>query len=200
MGSSLIAFKATWIVALLAAGVGAVQSLAPQDRNRDPATIVKALDADLLAHASATEVLGHWCADHHLADPPVIKALRDKAVTKPASGEVRTLLRATPGEEVRYRHVRLTCGVHVLSEADNWYLPDRLTPDMNRQLDQSDTPFGIVVKPLNFHRRRIEARVLILPISVAPQPFLLRHRAVLTTGEGAPFSVVVEQYTRALLD
>ncbi len=44
------------------------------------------------------------------------------------------------------------CGGHVLSEADNWYVPARLTPQMNRALDTSDTPFGAAVKALDFHR------------------------------------------------
>ena len=34
-----------------------------------------------------------------------------------------------PDEPVAYRHVRLRCGDHVLSEADNWYVPSRLTPE-----------------------------------------------------------------------
>jgi hypothetical protein len=29
-------------------------------------------------------------------------------------------------------------------EADNWYVPSRLTPDINKTLDMTDTPFGIV--------------------------------------------------------
>ncbi len=40
-----------------------------------------------------------------------------------------------------YRHVRLRCGDRVLSEADNWYLPRKLTPRMNRLLETSDMAF-----------------------------------------------------------
>ena len=36
--------------------------------------------------------------------------------------------------------MRLKCGDHVLSEADNWYVKARLTPDMNHMLETTDTP------------------------------------------------------------
>ncbi len=89
--------------------------------------------------------------------------------------------------------MRLACGAHVLSEADNWYLPARLTPDMNHRLEATDTPFGVVARPLAFHRRIVE----IEPLAGARQ--VLRVRAVLVAGSGAPFSVVVETYSRELL-
>jgi hypothetical protein len=56
--------------------------------------------------------------------------------------------------------VRLTCGDRVLSEADNWYVPARLTPEMNRVLDTTDTAFGRAVQPLNFRRRTLSAKLL----------------------------------------
>ncbi|MEO8927707.1 MAG: hypothetical protein ABI306_11155, partial [Caulobacteraceae bacterium] len=153
---------------------------------------VQALNADLLAHASATEVLQRRCTDRHLADPPVIRAIRVRGADKVADAQVRALLRASPGEIVRYRHVRLVCGARVLSDADNWYRPARLTADMNRRLDTTDTPFGAVVRPLDFHRRTI---AVAFP-DRASGPYILRHRAVLVTAAGVPFSVVEERYTR----
>jgi hypothetical protein len=89
---------------------------------------------------------------------------------------------------VRYRRVRLTCGDDVLSEADNWYLPGALTADMNRRLDDSDTPFGAVVRPLGFHRRTLSA------VKLAPPGPILRVRAVLLTPDEKAFSYVVETY------
>ncbi|MGI9169393.1 MAG: hypothetical protein ACR2FH_04355 [Caulobacteraceae bacterium] len=156
----------------------------------------RSLDADLLAHDSATATLARRCAARRLADPSCLRAIRIAGV-KPADREVRALLAARPGERVRYRHVRLACGSHVFSDADNWYLPARLGPAMNRALETSDAPFGAVVAPLAFHRRRLEAKVLIDPSGRGPPPpYILRHRAVLITGAGVPFSVVVERYTR----
>ena len=76
----------------------------------------------------------------------------------------RRLLGVPPGEPVRYRHVRLVCGDKLLSEADNWYVPARLTPEMNRLLDETDTPFGRVIRDLNFRRETLSARVLWQPL------------------------------------
>ena len=92
--------------------------------------------------------------------------------------------------------MRLVCGAHVLSNADNWYVPDRLTPEMNRQLDQTDTPFGLVVKPLGFRRVR-RAASLLLTRNGAPRSGqgVLRHEALLVTASGLPFSFVAETYT-----
>jgi hypothetical protein len=38
--------------------------------------------------------------------------------------------------------VHLKCGERVLSEADNWYVPARLTKEMNQSLENSDIAFG----------------------------------------------------------
>ena len=185
--------------------VGRVEALA----------VLQTLDARLLAGDSATETLRRWCADHRLAEPATIRALRVRGQDKPADETIRAALGARPGETIRYRRVELACGPHVLSEADNWYLPARLTAEMNRTLDETDTPFGVVVKSLGFHRHTLEARWLFQPLpegwemSAAPPPGsggdlaiphqILQHRAVLTTGAGAPFSLVVETYTGEVL-
>lgn len=167
---------------------------------QDNVDTVSALNNELLSHDSATAVLGQWCATRHLADPPTIKALRDRALTIPADRRVRARLHATIDQTVNYRHVRLACGDHVLSEADNWYLPDRLTPEMNRLLEQTDTPFGAVVRPLDFHRHTLRVTQLLRRGDADPVPHaVLRHEAVLTDGAGRPFSYVVETYTSEVL-
>jgi hypothetical protein len=111
--------------------------------------------------------------------------------------------------------VRLQCGAVVLSEADNWYVPGRLMPDMNRLLDTSDTPFGKAVQALHFQRHTISATLLWRPLPegweispvtpsdgagplIAP-PAVLEHRALLTLPDGTPFSEVVETYTGNVL-
>ena len=127
-----------------------------------------------------------------LASPAVIRAMRDRQNEKPATAEVRALLGAAPDEPIRYRRVRLMCGPHVLSEADNWYRAGALTPAMNKTLDETDTPFGTVVRPLNFTRRTLDAGPGGEPGTV------LRVRAVLLAG-ASPFSLVVENYRPALV-
>jgi len=146
-----------------------------------------AIETRILAGESASVALRDWCAAHGL---PGLEALRAPGKGRVAGRSVRAALAVQPGEPVRYRRVKLACGGKVLSEADNWYVPGRLTPDMNRQLEATDTPFGLVVRPLAFTRRTLATKAL--PTGG------FEIRAVLTTGAGAPFSYVVEDYSPGL--
>ena len=186
--------------------VGRLQALA----------LLESLNADLLAHDSATLTIERWCADHRLADPARIVAERVSDAAKPASAEVREALDVKPGEPLGYRRVRLKCGDHVLSEADNWYVPARLTPEMNHALETTDTPLGKAVAALHFRRHTLSADLLWRPlpkgweIGATPVPqeagaltipdHVLEHRAVLSTPDGEPFSEVVGTYTGEVLD
>lgn len=177
--------------------------------------LLQTLNAELLSHDSATLTLDRWCAAHHLAEGEEIVAERVKGEDKPASEEVRRLLKVAADTALAYRHVRLKCGAHVLSEADNWYVPALLTPEMNQTLETTDTAFGRVVQPLQFQRHTVSAELLWQPLPPGwevggatpaatsahleiPEQ-LLRHHAYLATPSGTPFSVVVETYTRAVL-
>lgn len=173
--------------------------------------LLQTLNAELLSNPSATLTLDRWCAAHRLAAKPTIVADRVRGQDKPASPEIRALLKVDADAPVNYRRVRLTCGDKVLSEADNWYLPALLTPAMNATLETTDTSFGRVVKPLDFRRTTLGARLLWQPLPEdwamgAPLPpagaaplafpaFVLEHRAVLTLPDGTPFSALVESYT-----
>src|ERR1700722_9036491 len=126
--------------------------------------LLESLNADLLAHDSATLTIERWCADHQLADPARIVAERVSGADKPASAEVREALDVRPDEPLGYRRVRLKCGDHVLSEADNWYVPARLTPAMNNVLETTDTPFGKAVTALHFRRHTLSADLLWRPL------------------------------------
>jgi hypothetical protein len=177
--------------------------------------LIESLNADLLAHDSATLTIERWCADHGLADPARIVAERVRDADKAASAEVRAALDVKPDEKLGYRRVRLKCGDHVLSEADNWYVPARLTPEMNHVLETTDTPFGKAVAALHFRRHTLSADLLWRPLpkgwemshafasneagALAIPDHVLEHRAVLSTPDGEPFSEVVETYTGEVL-
>jgi chorismate-pyruvate lyase len=150
------------------------------------------LEAEILSSPSATEALTARCARLHLADPPVIHALRDPGLDRKAGPEIRRLLKVGAAEPVRYRRVRLVCGGQTLSDADNWYVPARLTAEMNASLDHTDTPFGTVVKLLDFQRRTVKTEAL------RDRYHVLRVTAVLVDAAG-PFSLVQENYTRVLI-
>lgn len=178
--------------------------------------MLQTLNADLLSHDSATLTLDRWCETHHLASPARIVAERVKGVEKPPTQEQRDLLGVGEAEPIRYRRVRLACGDHVMSEADNWYVPARLTPEMNHALETTDIAFGRAVQPLHFQRRTLSAKLLWSPLpqgwemsASAPAPSaaplkipaaVLEHRAVLTLPDGSPFSEVIETYTGDILD
>jgi hypothetical protein len=166
----------------------------------DSRALVHQLNAELLANDSATVALEHWCAERGLADPPIVVASRVPGRDRPAGAAVRALLQAGPHETIRHRRVALSCGDHVLSVADNWYRPGRLTDEMNRTLETTDKPFGLVVSPLRFHRVRLEARILVSDKD-APLPIvIIRHEALLERADGTPFSLVIETYRRQALD
>jgi len=180
--------------------------------------LLQTLNADLLSHDSATLTLERWCADHALAQPPRIVARRVLDAPKPIPDDLRILLKAAADEPIGYRHVQLMCGTRVFSEADNWYLPSRLTAEMNQRLDTTDEPFGKVVQPLHFQRRTLSADLLWSPLpqgwemSLARKPdpaertamkipaAVLRHRAILVDAAQAPFCTVVETYTNQLFE
>jgi hypothetical protein len=176
--------------------------------------LLETFDAELLSHDSATLTLEHWCDVHRLASPPRVVAER-VPLDKPLPPEEREVLGIGAAETVKYRRVRLVCGPVVLSEADNWYLPARLTPEMNERLDTTDVPFGKVVLGLHFQRRTLSSKLLWRPLPegwemrprtadrgagtlVLPQA-LLENRAVLTLPDGTPFSEVVETYSSGIL-
>ena len=178
--------------------------------------LMQSLSAEVLASTSATTTLEKWCGEHRLAENPQIVARRINAVERPPTPEQRQRLQVTHGERVRHRRVELACGNHVLSIADNWYVPGRLTPAMNRELDTTDTPFGKVVRPLAPFRRTFAAKILWQPLpegwELVPRPAgsaatgrlempdaLFEHRAVLYTSRNRPFAEVDEIYQRGIL-
>lgn len=179
--------------------------------------LMQTINANILGATSATRVLESWCVDHHMAGDPKIVAVRTPDAYKEPSADQLQRLGVLNASELRYRRVELRCGAHTFSIADNWYVPARLTAEMNTALDTTDTPFGKVVQPLNPYRRTINATLLWSPLSqgwelqsrsrvpshrwraLAMPKELFQHRAVLYTAEHVPFSEVVETYQSELL-
>jgi chorismate-pyruvate lyase len=177
--------------------------------------LLQSLNADLLSHDSATLTLDRWCASHHLSDPPTITAERVHDVDKPATAAQRELLQVSATEPLGYRRVRLHCGVHVLSEADNWYVPSRLSAPMNEALNNTDIAFGRAIQALQFRRRTLSATLLWAPLpegwemavpagaahsaKLAVPTYVLQHTAVLALPDGTPISALTETYTSEVL-
>jgi chorismate-pyruvate lyase len=222
--SHVIGILAAAVAAGLCAGAGAADSSAPaparpawQDSfvtRLEALALLQSLNADLLSHDSATLTLDRWCAAHHLADPATVTADRVHNVDGQPTAAQRELLHVGPAEPVAYRRVKLHCGAHVLSEADNWYVPSRLTPDMNQALEHTDVAFGRAIQALHFARHTLTATLLWRPLpegweTQAPSaphpgplevpPYVLQQTAVLNLPDGTPISTLTETYTAEVL-
>ncbi len=181
--------------------------------------LVEQLNGALLASRSATATLETWCADHHMASPARITAIVDRSAAVPASPLDRVLLGIGPNEPVRYRRVALACGPHILSEAENWFVPSRLTASMIQLLARTDTPFGRAIADLHPVRQTLAVERLWQPLSpgweqgaapVTPHDArvralvipteIFRHRALLYDTRHRPIALVVETYRGEVLN
>ena len=179
--------------------------------------LIHTLHGEILSSTSATATLEKWCRDHELAPAPKIVARVNRGEAPPATAEQRRRLRVGDDERVIARSVELRCGDVVLSRARNWYVPGRLTADMNRLLETTDTPFGTVIQPLQPYRQTIGVQMLWQPLpegwerggrdgapgspaaALAIPDALFEHRAIVYTGDRKPLSEVDEVYQRGVL-
>lgn len=176
----------------------AVGSLAVSSCAHAPAdAALDAFEANLAAHASATEALRVWCQTRGIARADQIKVRFVRQADAPPPPGLRTALGVSEDDVLGYRHVQLVCGDAVLSQAHNWYVPARLTAAMNEQLDQTDLPFGRVAASLGFTREAIASARRGDP--ACPAGAISTHRALLRLPDGAPLAMVVECYLEANL-
>lgn len=179
--------------------------LMPRTLTSDPQSaqilaLLESLSAELLANKSATAVLEKWCADHRIADVPTVIARRIEGPVLEPTEQIRARLKVDDETALEFRNVALMCGDIVLSLAQNWYVPERLTPAMNAVLTTSETPFGKVIAPLSPTRQTVSVSLLwsALPGLKLPEN-LLEHRAILSTHEGLPIAEVIETYQRGVM-
>lgn len=164
-----------------------------------PAEALARFDAALRACATATGLLESWMAQR-LGDgaAPVRVRLR-RAETQAAGEERAARLGIAPGATVIYRQVWLIRRGRLLSEAENWYVPDRLDSAMNRILAQGAVPFGRVVGALHPVRAPIAVERLWDGTGPTVPPRLLRHRALMRDARGQALCEVCETYMRSVV-
>jgi chorismate-pyruvate lyase len=207
-----------WAPAPLGLAQTAPTSLDTYESRLEMLALTQTLNAEILASSSATQSLEKWCRDHKMADDPIIVARVIAGIHKVPTVEQLQRLQVTSVSDVNYRRVELRCGSHVFSEADNWYVPSRLTAEMNKLLETGETPFGKAVLPLRPYRRTFAVTLLWSPLPagweqqrrprgqpgergralVLPKD-LFEHRAILYTSDHQPFSEVNERYQEQLL-
>jgi hypothetical protein len=154
-------------------------------------------EAVLRRHDSATLALEEWCAARGIADPARIEAQGVGAPRDHLPPSIRRTLDLGPGEAFAMRNVTLSCDKVVLSIAWNWYVPSRLTQEMNAALRESKTPFGKVVAPLRFRRQPLET--VAGRAENCPDGTISTHRAMLVLPDGRPLAYLIECYTAANL-
>lgn len=171
------------------------------------AMLVRRLHHALLRASSATRVLEEWCTTYLGASEPRIAVDVATRLSVPADESVRSRLKVDDAGRIAYRRVRLIWEDRVLSEADNWYVPERLTVRMNTALEASTEPFGRVIAALKPYRTNVRASVLWQPDSQSATPEqpivvpdeILRHEALLYSLRGDPLAEVHERYRRDVL-
>lgn len=146
---------------------------------------VARLEAELRTNPSATAVLQARCDTS-------IRAVVDRGARSRPSRAQRRRLGIGPHTLVRYRRLDLNCGGRTYSRAENWYVPGRLTPEMNAALESGDAPYGVVVRPLGAHRRLVASSRRGLA-----RGQVLRVRALVLDRENRPLAEVVETYLDA---
>lgn len=150
----------------------------------------------LESHETATLALNHWCAGKLPGALSLhAQVLQDVAIPPQAhDGQLVT----APEETLRHRRVCLNWGNTTVSEADNWYLPDRLPRAMREQLERSTVPFGQVVMDLRPVRTRI-SQTKEEPGEGGSSRFILHVTALMCMADGTPIAEVREHYRRELL-
>ena len=179
-------------LALAASAASAPDIAEAMAQSHDPAMIV-AFEATLAAHDSATEALRTWCERRGMASPAQIMARPVSGAAARQPNRLRRLLGIGAHEALGYRHVELTCGNRVLSVAHNWYVPGRLTAEMNAALANTQLPFGRIAAPLAYRREPLE--ILAKPPRGCPANTISAHRALLRLPDGQPLAYVLECYT-----
>ncbi len=148
--------------------------------------LMQTLNVEILGSSSATRSLEKWCREHRLAATPSIIAHPVAGEGKTATSDQLQRLDVSDPKQVKHRKVLLYCGDHLLSEADNWYVPSRLTEAMNRLLETTTMPFGKVIAPLEPTRQTISVKLLWSPL---PEGWELQYHAQAQPGKTQPLAI-----------
>jgi hypothetical protein len=178
--------------------------------------ILQGLNVELLTSDSEKQTLERWCVSHRLASNPQITIERLLDVEELPTEAQRMTLATSGKQPVRHRKVRVLCGSAVLLEADGWYLPSRVLPQVSALIEGTELPLQTAVQIMHFRRRILSAALLwpqlpelweigseedvTKPQTVRPLPArVLTHHVLVTLPDGTPFGEVQENYTGGVL-
>jgi chorismate-pyruvate lyase len=166
-------------------------------------------------HDTATDAVTAWCRRHlpGSGDALSVAVLHDREA---AVEDYDGALSLAPGETLHCRRVLLKWGSLVISEAENWYVPQRLPAAMLEEIRRGRRPFGAVVAALAPRRTliavhtgevllhggeavaRIRAQLIGARVFSAPAAFALHVTAVMAAS-GIALAELREHYRRELL-
>jgi hypothetical protein len=170
------------------------------------------LSEHLLRSETATQGLLSWCAARTIGVGPIYVSHRStpsQVEWSVLDEDVLDHLCPRAGEAIMQRSVSLKRGDVVLSDAENWFIPQRLPGSMRDALASTPTPFGAVIAPLHPRRRTVSVDLTgayEMTKRTVPEPShdrartVVEHRAVVCCGiDGRPLAVVREAYQEVLL-
>jgi chorismate-pyruvate lyase len=169
----------------------------------------------LHSHATATAALMAWCRERRLDDAEALTvAVLCDCAADPADYDGP--LRLATGETLQYRRVRLAWGDLVISEAENFYVPQRLPEDMRAALHHGAKPFGAVVADLSPQRTTLamltnddlahsgeeaaRCRAQLAAGGFAPAEAYALHLTAVMSAGGVELAELREHYPRELLE
>ncbi len=178
----------------------------------DTHALIQELSRRLCKTPTATATLFGWCEEHRLSSGPVTALCRHRCHPTATARDVIAELNPLPRESIAYRSVQLVRGGLPLVDAENWFIPHRLTPGMREALEATDVPFGEVIAPLNPTRRTLSVRTRDLPGGSPLSHLLERQRAerqypdailsidaIVISGSGLPLAYVRENFRPELI-
>jgi hypothetical protein len=178
--------------------------------------LLQSLNVEPLSNDNKKQTLERWCMSHRLVSNPQIAIERVLDVEELPTEAQRKTLATSAKQPVRHRKVRVLCGSAVLLEADDWYLPSRVSPQVSALIDGTDLPFETAVQIAHFRRRILSAALLwpqlpelgnvefeegvAEPQAIRPLPaHVLTHHVLVMLPDGTPFGEAQENYTGSVL-
>jgi chorismate-pyruvate lyase len=162
----------------------------------------EALRTYILAADSVTLAMSDWCREHGIGRLPLRSVVHRRAGIRPLPADFP--IRIGHDEAVWFREITLMAGDVPLLDADNWFLPYRISPDAAATLLETDTPFGTALLP--GRQTRVSTAILVPEAAGALPPEGVRSPgvAVLTLRgivslDGQPVSYVEERFRPDLL-
>ena len=171
---------------------------------------VRNLSYHLLRSSTAVEALDAWCEEFELSAGRISAMRRVAGSPGYIDEEIVDDLRLKPNERLETRRVLLMRGNLPLCETDNWFVPQRLPPDILAVLSTTNVPFGTAIRDLNPGRRTYFVRLaefasedsfaaeFCLPV-MSQSAVILEHRAMVFDGDRLPLAVVTERYLASLI-